>query len=257
MVHAAGVGQAAMLEQTGPGELAEVLGGKVAGAVHLHELTQDIDLGMFVMFSSGAGVWGSGGQAAYGAANAFLDALAVQRRARGLAGTSVSWGAWGEAGMASQEGARDYLRERGMVAMDPELAVRALEQAVEAGEDCVTVADIDWPRFTDTFTATRVSPLLADLPEARQRPVVAFGEEDGSALAGRLAPLPVSQRRQILLDLVRGEVAAVLKHPDVQAIEATRTFKDLGFESLTAVELRNRLNRETGLRLPATMVFDH
>ncbi|WP_245647318.1 type I polyketide synthase [Microtetraspora niveoalba] len=159
--------------------------------------------------------------------------------------------------MASQEGARDYLRERGMVAMDPELAVRALEQAVEAGEDCVTVADIDWPRFTDTFTATRVSPLLADLPEARQRPVVAFGEEDGSALAGRLAPLPVSQRRQILLDLVRGEVAAVLKHPDVQAIEATRTFKDLGFESLTAVELRNRLNRETGLRLPATMVFDH
>ncbi|WP_066370954.1 type I polyketide synthase [Herbidospora mongoliensis] len=255
VVHAAGVGQSTMLDQTGPAELAHVLGGKVAGAVNLHELTRDLDL--FVVFASGAGVWGSGGQAAYGAANAYLDALVTQRRAQGLAGTSISWGAWGESGMVAQEAARDYLRERGMIPMDPDLAIQALAHAVDAGDDCVTVADIDWPRFTDTFTATRVSPLLAELPEARQNQTAASDHEDGSALARRLTPLPTSQRRQILLDLIRGEVASVLKLPDTQAIAATRTFKDLGFESLTAVELRNRLNRETGLRLPATMVFDH
>ncbi|WP_066368501.1 type I polyketide synthase [Herbidospora mongoliensis] len=255
VVHAAGVGHPTMLDQAGPAELAEVLSGKVNGAANLHELTQDLDL--FVVFASGAGIWGSGGQAAYGAANAYLDALVTQRRAQGLAGTSVAWGAWGETGMASQEGARDYLRERGMIPMDPELAIQALAQTVDGGEECLTVADIDWPRFTDTFTATRVSPLLAELPEARPEPVTTAGDHDDSALVRRLAPLPTSQRRQILLDLIRTEVASVLKHPDTQAIAATRTFKDLGFESLTAVELRNRLNQQTGLRLPATMVFDH
>ncbi|MFJ6619335.1 type I polyketide synthase [Kitasatospora sp. NPDC091335] len=256
VVHAAGVGQAMMLDRTGPAELAEVLGGKVAGALHLDELTRGLDLRMFVTFASGAGIWGSGGQAAYAAANAYLDALVVRRRVQGLPGTSVSWGAWGSVGMAADEAAADHLRERGMVPMDPELAVEALGQAVDAGEDCLTVADIDWPRFVDTFTATRVSPLLADLAEARQ-PEAPAEDEQRPDLARRLAPLPEQQRRQILLDLVRTEVAAVLKHPDLRAVEAVRTFKDLGFESLTAVELRNRLNRETGLRLPATMVFDH
>ncbi|MFJ6773131.1 type I polyketide synthase, partial [Kitasatospora sp. NPDC091257] len=257
VVHAAGVGQAMMLDRTGPAELAEVLGGKVAGALHLDELTRGLDLRMFVTFGSGAGIWGSGGQAAYAAANAYLDALVLRRRAEGLPGTSVSWGAWGEVGMVSTDAVRDHLRERGMVPMDPDLAIEALAGAVDAGEDCLTVADIDWPRFVDTFTATRVSPLLADLPEARTADEEPAGEDRRPDLGRRLAPLPEAQRRQILLDLVRTEVAAVLKHPDVRAVEAARTFKDLGFESLTAVELRNRLNRETGLRLPATMVFDH
>ncbi|MFJ9953580.1 type I polyketide synthase, partial [Kitasatospora sp. NPDC091207] len=257
VVHAAGVGQAMLLDRTGPAELAEVLGGKVAGALHLDELTRGLDLRMFVTFASGAGIWGSGGQAAYAAANAYLDALVVRRRAQGLPGTSVSWGAWGDVGMGATEAVRDHLRERGMVPMDPDLAIEALAQAVDAGEDCLTVADIDWPRFVDTFTATRVSPLLADLPEARTAEAASPGGEERPDLARRLAPLPGAQRRQVLLDLVRTEVAAVLKHPDVRTVEAVRTFKDLGFESLTAVELRNRLNRETGLRLPATMVFDH
>ncbi|MFD4655569.1 type I polyketide synthase [Kitasatospora sp. NPDC058444] len=257
VVHAAGVGQAMMLDRTGPAELAEVLGGKVAGALHLDELTRGLDLRMFVTFGSGAGIWGSGGQAAYAAANAYLDALVARRRADGLPGTSVSWGAWGEVGMVSTDAVRDHLRERGMVPMDPDLAIEALAGAVDAGEDCLTVADIDWPRFVDTFTATRVSPLLADLPEARTADEAPAGDERRPDLGRRLAPLPEAQRRQILLDLVRAEVAAVLKHPDVRTVEAARTFKDLGFESLTAVELRNRLNRETGLRLPATMVFDH
>ncbi|WP_348772286.1 type I polyketide synthase [Streptomyces sp. RPA4-5] len=257
VVHAAGVGQAMMLDRTGSAELTEVLGGKVAGALHLDELTRGLGLRMFVTFASGAGIWGSGGQAAYAAANAYLDALVVRRRAEGLPGTSVSWGAWGDVGMVSTDAVRDHLRERGMVPMDPDLAIEALAQAVDADEDCLTVADIDWPRFVDIFTAGRVSPLLADLPEARTAEAAPAGEEERPDLARRLAPLPEAQRRQILLDLVRTEVAAVLKHPDVRAVEAARTFKDLGFESLTAVELRNRLNRETGLRLPATMVFDH
>jgi acyl carrier protein len=145
--------------------------------------------------------------------------------------------------------------------MDPDLAVRALGQVLDGGETLVTVADVDWARFTPAFTVRRPSPLIGDLPEVRQ--VLAAGGEAGgtaggqTALARRVAGLPPAGQVRVLTDLVRTEAAAVLGHPTAQAVEPGRPFKDLGFDSLTAVELRDKLTTATGLRLPATLVFDY
>ncbi|MFI0778068.1 type I polyketide synthase, partial [Streptomyces sp. NPDC021212] len=261
VVHAAGVVTTAPLDSTGPEELAEVLAGKVAGAAHLDDLLRDRKLDAFVLFSSNAGVWGSGGQAAYAAANAYLDALAQRRSSLGRTATSVAWGAWGGAGMAAEEGFKERLRRRGIIAMDPELAVAALVQAVEFGETSIAVADVDWARFVPGFTSNRPSPLIGDLPEVREalraadsRPAL---DQSAPALATRLAGLPALERERILLDLVRTEVAAVLGHSTDDTVDARRSFRELGFDSLIAVEFRGRLNASTGLRLPTAVVFDH
>src|SRR5262249_25901648 len=140
---------------------------KVTGAVNLHELLADRPLEAFVTFSSIAGIWGSGSQGAYAAANAFLDALAERRRAEGLPATSVAWGAWADAGMATRGGAGEYLSSRGIEPMPTRLCVAALAAAIDGGETCLTVADIDWARFAPAFTSTRPSPLIGDLPEVR------------------------------------------------------------------------------------------
>ncbi|WP_338900155.1 SDR family NAD(P)-dependent oxidoreductase [Streptomyces sp. TG1A-60] len=256
VVHAAGVAETAPLDLTVPADVLSSTGGKVRGAAHLDELAGDLDL--FVTFSSIAGVWGSGGQGLYAAANAYLDALVQQRRSRGLAGLSVAWGPWAEAGMATRGEAEEFLRRRGLAALAPELAIAALAQAVDRGESCVTVADVDWERFAPAFTSSRPSPLLADLPEATR---ALTGNEPaadtGSALVRRLTAAPAAQRGRILLDLVRERVATVLGHSTADVIEPDRAFRDLGFTSLSAVELRNALGAETGLALPATLVFDH
>ncbi|MGW7704740.1 type I polyketide synthase, partial [Kitasatospora sp. NPDC054768] len=258
VVHAAGVAETAPLDWTGPADVRTSTGGKVTGAAHLDELTAGLDLELFVTFSSIAGVWGSGGQGLYAAANAYLDALVQQRRSRGLAGLSVAWGPWAEAGMAVRGEAEDFLRKRGLPALDPKLAVTALAGAVDRRETCVVVADVDWERFAPAFTSSRPSPLLADLPEAAQRPAAEEpATEGGTALVRRLAAAPVPQRGRILLDLVRARAATVLGHGTAEAVGADRAFRDLGFTSLTAVELRNALGTETGLALPATLVFDH
>jgi NAD(P)-dependent dehydrogenase (short-subunit alcohol dehydrogenase family) len=158
--HAAGVGQATALHDTTVAELAEVAEAKVAGAAHLDALTRDSGLERFVVFSSVSSTWGSGLQPAYGAANAYLDALVEQRRAQGLAGTSVAWGLWGGGGMA--EGAPgEALQRLGVGEMDPDRAIAALAQVVDAGEAAVTVADVDWDRFAPVFTLRRPSPLIA------------------------------------------------------------------------------------------------
>nr|BAH02268.1 polyketide synthase [Streptomyces platensis] len=261
VIHAAGVVTTAPLDSTGPEELAEVLAGKVAGAAHLDALLGDRQLDAFVLFSSNAGVWGSGGQAAYAAANAYLDALAQQRSSMGQTATSVAWGAWGGAGMAAEEGFKERLRRRGIIEMDPELAVTALVQAVESGEASIAVADVDWARFVPGFTSNRPSPLIGDLPEVRDalreadsRPAV---DQGGSALATRLAGLSVLERERVLLNLVRTEVASVLGHTTADMVDARRPFRELGFDSLIAVEFRGRLNAATGLRLPTSVAFDH
>ncbi|WP_431607878.1 beta-ketoacyl reductase [Streptomyces griseocarneus] len=163
VVHAAGVSSAAPLGETGTDQLAEATRAKVLGAHHLDELLGDTPLDAFVLFSSIAGVWGSGGQAAYAAGNAALDALAEQRRARGLAATSIAWGPWAGAGMVADGDSAEYLARRGLHALHPERAVEALARAVAGSAPCTTVADVDWNRFVDAFTVTRPSPLLAGL----------------------------------------------------------------------------------------------
>ncbi|MFD6180793.1 type I polyketide synthase, partial [Streptomyces goshikiensis] len=268
--HTAGVGQFAPLAETGPDDVAAVLAAKVAGAEHLDALLGDTELDAFVLFSSIAGVWGSGGQGAYAAANAHLDALAQRRRARGLTATAVAWGPWGEGGLVADEEAAGQLRRRGLPVMAPELSITALQQALDADDTTVTVADVDWALFAPAFTAARPRPLIADLPEVRralaaEQPGAGgsdSGAGDGAAgeaarLADELRGMGADEAERTLLGLVRTHVAAVLGHDGAATVEAGRAFKELGFDSLTAVELRTRLGSATGLRLPASLVFDH
>ncbi|WP_218782121.1 type I polyketide synthase [Streptomyces sp. BR123] len=269
VVHTAGVLDDGVLDSLTPDRFESVLRAKAVSALHLHELTVElgIELSAFVLFSSVTGIWGTAGQANYAAANAYLDALAEQRRAAGLAATSIAWGPWAEGGMAADEALEARMRQGGVPPMAAESALDALQRALDAHDTVVAVADVDWERFAPGFTTVRPSRLLAELPEARGAFAFAGragGEGPGDTSAGgrhslteRLAGLTAAERDRLLLDLVRKEVAAVLGHAGADSIAAGRAFKELGFDSLTAVELRNRLGAATGLRLPATLIYDY
>ncbi|MGW2883728.1 SDR family NAD(P)-dependent oxidoreductase, partial [Streptomyces sp. NPDC001233] len=263
VVHAAGAVVNVPLDEVSAEDLTAVWAGKVAGAVNLDAALGGRPLDAFVVFSSIAGVWGSGGQAGYAAANAFLDGLVEARRARGLVGTSVAWGPWAGGGMAAGAEAVEALRRRGLSALEPERAVGALGRVVPGGDAVVVVADVDWARFTPAYTSVRPSALLADLPEARATLTDTPGTsrhhagEQESPLRQKLGGQSADERRQTLLDLVRRRAAEVLGHGDIGVVGSGQAFRELGLDSLTAVELRNRLAAESGLRLPSTLVFDH
>jgi NAD(P)-dependent dehydrogenase (short-subunit alcohol dehydrogenase family)/acyl carrier protein len=261
VVHTAGIDGGKPVEDLVTADLSALLSAKAGGAAVLDELTSDRDLDAFVLYSSGAGVWGSGGLGGYAAANAYLDALCDSRRARGLAASSVAWGVWAGIGMAAQSGG-ERLRTIGMEAIDAERGMRALGQVLDAGEGTVAVAGFDWPRFVPTYTFRRPSRLLADLPEFRDALAsdTATGtESDGETgeWAARLAAMPAAEQREVLTELVRDHAAAVLGHESAQDVPPQRAFKDLGFDSAGAVELRNRLATAVGVRLPSTMIFDY
>ncbi|MGV9270905.1 type I polyketide synthase [Kitasatospora sp. NPDC003701] len=258
VVHAAGVLDDGVLESLTTDRFASVLRAKAEGARHLHELTRGHPLAMFVLFSSISGVLGNAGQANYAAANAYLDALAEQRRAEGLVATSVAWGPWDGGGMAGTALPAERARRGGLVPMAPEPALLALRRAVARGTTCATVADVDWRSLAALLTAARPSPLIADLPEVRAlRPADGGGPTGTSPLRGRLAGVAEAEQQHILVELLREQIAQVLGHASPGGIDAKRAFRELGFDSLTAVELRNRLAAVTGLRLPATLLFDH
>ncbi|KUJ41252.1 polyketide synthase, partial [Streptomyces albus subsp. albus] len=261
VVHAAGVLDDGVLDAQTPDRMAEVLRPKATAARHLHELTRDLDLTAFVLFSSMAATFGAAGQANYTAANAYLDALAEQRRAEGLHAVSLAWGAWAEGGMATDELVAERLRMSGLPALAPEPATAVLRTALDLDEAFSLVVDIDWDRFAPGLTAIRPNPLVADLPEARQALEAALtadgGAADDSSFAQRLAAATEEERQALVLDFVRTQVAVVLGHPGPESVEPSRAFRDLGFDSLTAVEIRNLLGSLTGLRLPTTIVFDY
>ncbi|MER8114435.1 type I polyketide synthase [Streptomyces sp. NPDC094031] len=262
VVHTAGVLDDGLIDSLTPERLDGVLRPKADAALHLHELTRDRqDLDAFVLFSSMTGVWGNGGQGAYGAANAFLDALAEQRRSQGLPALAVAWGSWADGGMADGA-AGDHLRRRGVRPIAALPALSALHGALTHGETSVTIADVDWDRFVPAFAGTRPCPLLHGVPEAREvleaRARAAQSTEvPASALGRRLLDAAPGERARVLLDLVREQSALVLGHTGRTTFDADRTFRATGFDSLTAVELRHRLSQATGLKLPATLVFDH
>ncbi|MFI7648002.1 type I polyketide synthase [Micromonospora sp. NPDC049460] len=261
VVHAAGVSEVVPLAETTLEDLAYVIAPKLSGAEHLDELLDGVELDAFVLFSSISAVWGSGGQGAYAAGNAYLDALAERRRGRGLAATSVAWGPWTESGMYT-DGAAEQLRRRGLRVMPPGVAMAGLRHALAAGDTCVTVADIDWAVFQPLFTSLRPSPLLADLPAVRALAAAPAAGPDVPAPVARdllagLRALPGDERRAALLDMVRVDAAKVLGHSSADVIDTDRGFLDLGFDSLTAVELRNLLSAATGHDLPTTVVFDY
>ncbi|MEV0186639.1 type I polyketide synthase, partial [Streptomyces sp. NPDC050625] len=256
--HAAGVEQFAPFDELTPTDFAHTVAAKAHGAAHLDELLGDRELDAFVLFSSIAGVWGSGLQTAYAAGNAFLDGLAARRRARGLTATAIAWGPWADGGMVT-DADEEHLRRRGVVTLPAALAVTALQRALDCDDTAVVVADVDWERFIGPFTLGRPSALLSELPEVRRADTAAPGDAATGAapLVARLAGLPEAERTQTLIDLVRAHVAAVLGHSSAAEVEPDRAFKDLGFDSLTAVELRNKVNTATGLTLPPTLVFDY
>ncbi|MFE4335989.1 type I polyketide synthase [Streptomyces sp. NPDC056831] len=261
VVHAAGVvSEDRALTSATADDLDQQVRAKVHGAHNLDEFTRELELDAFVLFCSGAGVWGSGGQAGFAAANAYLDSLARHRRAAGRTATAIAWGSWDQVGALSDPGAaqREQLRLLGVVPMRPELAVAALQRAVHDDETAIVVADLDWARFAPVFTAARASALLSGLPEAE---AALTATRDDTAISGelrdRLAGLSEVDRREVLLGLVRDSSAAVLGHGSSAEIESDQPFSELGFDSLTAVELRNRLQAATGVALPASLVFDY
>ncbi|HXQ00978.1 MAG TPA: SDR family NAD(P)-dependent oxidoreductase [Solirubrobacteraceae bacterium] len=262
VVHAAGASVHGAIGSLEAADLQQALAAKAQGALNLDLLTKGLDLHAFVLFSSIAGTLGSGEQSAYAAANAYLDALAVNRRARGLPATSIAWGAWAGEGMAAvaQQQMGDVLRRRGLEPMAPQLAIEALQDALVRGETLAAVADIRWETYAPLFTSARPRPLIEDMPAVQAALVAGTGPQAqaaGRELRARLRATPTEKRPQIALDLVSVEVARVLGHPSVETIDAGRAFKELGFDSLLAVELRNRLSGATGLELEATLVFDY
>ncbi|WUS30824.1 SDR family NAD(P)-dependent oxidoreductase [Streptomyces sp. NBC_01255] len=239
---------------------------KAVGAAVLDELTQDLDLDAFVLFSSVSSTLGIPGQGNYAPHNAYLDALAARRRAGGRTAVSVAWGPWDGGGMAAGDGVAERLRRHGVPGMDPELALAALESVLGRDETAITVADIDWDRFYLAYSSGRPQPLVEELPEVRRiidaRESATAGQggnpsAGGNPLAERLAAAAPGERTEILLGLVRAQAAAVLRMRSPEDVDSSRAFKDIGFDSLAGVELRNRLTRATGLQLPATLVFDH
>ncbi|MFD1663216.1 SDR family NAD(P)-dependent oxidoreductase, partial [Streptomyces caeni] len=258
--HAAGTAENVPFDDLTARQIATALAAKVAGARHLNELLEPDAVDAFVLFSSIAGVWGSGGQAAYAAGNAYLDALAQARRAAGGRATAVAWGAWDAQGGMLDEQRADQLARGGVNVMAPQPAITALEAALTDDETTLVVADMAWDRFLPAFTLHRPSPLLADLPETAAlaaREAANTPATDTTALTARLTGLGPAEQHTLLLDLVRAEAATVLGHTSHTAVDPDRAFHDLGFDSLTAIELRNRLKSATGLNLPATVIFDH
>jgi acyl transferase domain-containing protein len=267
VVHAAALIRLTALAEAGVDEFAEVLAAKVAGAAYLDELFADRDLDAFVLFSSIAGVWGSGDHGAYAAGSAYLDALAERRRAAGRAATSIAWGVWDaqhvlEDGVVVEDLMDLNPEWHGLSPMAPATGMRGLQRALDLDDTFVAVADVDWARFTAAFTSARPSPLLGGIADVR-RILAAEAEADATATGTleaqreRLAAMSPAERQRTVLDLVRGTAATVLGHDSAAALDPAQAFQELGFDSLTAVDLRNRLATATGLRLPATLVFDH
>ncbi|WP_439656205.1 type I polyketide synthase [Lentzea sp. HUAS TT2] len=262
VVHAAGVLDDGVLDGLTPERFAAVFQAKVTSAFLLDELTRDRDLDTFILFSSVAGAIGNPGQANYAAANAVLDAIATQRREQGLPATSIAWGAWTGDGMAGEERVARSIKFVGASTLDPELAVAAMRCVAAEAAPTVVIADIHHPQLLGALLSLRPSPVLAELPGAREvLDELASARRDSESAAAELRrelrELPAAERIEPVLELVRVRAAQVLGHPGKEAVASDKAFRDIGFDSLTAVELRNQLTEITGLALPAGLVFDY
>ncbi|MFI6766013.1 SDR family NAD(P)-dependent oxidoreductase [Streptomyces sp. NPDC050355] len=260
VVHAAGVLDDGVLTAQTPERIDRVLRPKVDGALNLHELTRDARLSAFVLFSSAAGVLGTAGQSGYAAANAFLDALARSRRAAGLAGSSLAWGMWerrsGLTGDLSEADLRRMARS-GVGQLPTEEGLALFDAALEAPHAVLVPMKLDPAALLAAGGPGPVPAVLRTVVRAgRRRGGAETPGGPGGSFAARVAELPAEEREQALLRLVREQAATVLGLASPDAVPDTRGFLQLGFDSLTAVELRSRLGAATGLRLPATLVFD-
>ncbi|MER8162958.1 type I polyketide synthase, partial [Streptomyces sp. NPDC094472] len=255
VVHTAGVLDDGVVGSLTPERLARVLRPKVDAAWNLHELTRDLDLSAFVLFSSAAGVFGNAGQGNYAAANAFLDALAQHRRAHGLAGTSLAWGLWADSSaMTGELDDADVSRmsRGGVVALSATEGLELFDAAGRLGEALLVPMALDMAALRGQAASGALAPLFRGLVRVPARRA-AEGAAASGALARRLAGLDAAEQLDALLDLVRTNVATVLGYAGPETVAPDRSFRELGFDSLTAVELRNALGAVSELRLPATL----
>ncbi|POM22542.1 Phenolphthiocerol synthesis polyketide synthase type I Pks15/1 [Actinomadura rubteroloni] len=254
VVHSAGVLDDGVLTALDADRVDTVLRPKADAAWNLHELAPGVPL---ILFSSLAGTVGSPGQANYAAANAYLDALARHRHAQGLPGTSIAWGLWAEAGAMTEQADQSRINRTGIGALTAEQGLALFDAALAADRPVVAAARLVPSALRAQAAEGLLPPVFRGLVKGVRRSAAPAAAADGSPLARQLAPLAEQERLEHLLGLVRRTVTAVLARGDGRQIEAERAFKEMGFDSLTAVELRNRLGTATGLRLPATLVFDH
>ncbi|WP_443072132.1 type I polyketide synthase [Streptomyces sp. WMMC1477] len=262
VVHTAGVVDDAVLPALVPEQVGAVLRPKVDAALNLHELTSHAGLSAFVLFSSTAGVLGGPGQANYAAGNAFLDALAQHRRAQGLPATSISWGLWqAEHGMtgALHRADLDRITRSGLAPMPSRTALALMDAAGSSSDPHFVAAEITMSALRQNAQAGTLPAILrAIVPSATVRRAASAHADGGAdSLSRQLAGRSPDERLAFFHELVRDHVADVLARGSAHTVDTTREFADLGFDSLTAVELRNRLGGVTGLRLPATLVFDY
>ncbi|MEU8046818.1 type I polyketide synthase [Micromonospora echinofusca] len=257
VVHAAGVLDDAVISALTPERMSAVLSAKADAAWHLHELTRGRNLSTFVLFSSVAGVLGGPGQGNYAAANAFLDGLAHHRHAAGLTATSLAWGLWAaDSGMtgALDAAQRQRMSRNGLSPLDTEQALRLFDASLRCGRPHLVPALLDPAALRRQADAGQLPAPLRGLVRARRR--VLGGGDGGPSFAQRLAVTPEAERGRLVEDMVKAQVIEVLGYPPATVVPSGQTFTGLGFDSLTAVELRNRLTTLTGIRLPASLIFD-
>ncbi len=259
VVHAAGLLDDGLVQSLTPERIDRVLAPKLDAAWHLHELTEHMDLDAFVLFSSVAATLGWSGQGNYAAANSFLDALATHRRSRGLPAVAMAWGPWEQTvGMTSSLGASDLARmaTSGMLTLTHAKALELFDLAWSVDRGSVVLARLD-------VSALRARARTEDLPSLFdgfvRRPTREQTAETtvSASLRERLLGTASSESGRIVGEFVLSQTAMVLGHASAEAIDATMSFADLGFDSLASVELRNRLGASTGMQLPVTLVFDH
>ncbi|MFJ3493821.1 type I polyketide synthase [Streptomyces sp. NPDC086091] len=259
VVHAAGVLDDGVLTALTPERLDRVLRPKSDAALVLHEATRGLPLSAFVLFSSAAGVIGNAGQANYAAANACLDALAEHRAAAGLPAQSLAWGLWerrSEMTGTLDGSGLDRMTRGGVAALSDDQGLALFDTALGLDDAVLVPVRLDDARLRAGARGP-VPPLLRGLVRSARPAAVGADAAGTASLRARLAALGAEERREQVEELVRARVADVLGHTGPGAIDPEQAFQDLGFDSLTAVDLRNRLNAATGLRLPATLVFDH
>ncbi|OPF73780.1 type I polyketide synthase [Streptomyces antioxidans] len=302
VVHCAGIGRLQALADTTPQDFSDVFAAKAEGARHLHELIEEmgIRLDAFILFSAVSAVWGVGRQGHYGAANAYLLALAEHRRSLGLAATALAWTGWTGGGMAVEDASQETLRRHGLPdgafdrlgmtkeeaaaetgelwglrGIDPRTQLEVLRTALDRGDAITMVADVHWERFTTGYASARRRPLLAGIPEAlalMERLDGPAAEGTGGGTGGgdgsgaprtpedwqrRLASATAEEQRDQVLELVRDRLAEVLGHGSPEDVDPDRPFLEMGLDSISAVQLRNSLGTAVGLRLPATIAFNH
>ncbi|MFE3590627.1 SDR family NAD(P)-dependent oxidoreductase, partial [Streptomyces niveus] len=267
--HTAGTLDDRLLDRLDPAALATAAAPKLQAATHLHELTKDRELDAFVLYSSVIGTLGNIGQGNYAMANAALDALAQQRRAEGLPAVSIAWGPWADGGM-THGAAESQLRRIGLVPLPPTVALAALDTVLAQDADTSTagavLARVDWTRAVSAYNGTRTRPFLQDIPEARAAIETSRTETDartggrtgeGNPLRAALLDIAEEDRESHLRTLLAVEAAVVLGVRDPASLSAERGFKDLGFDSMMAIQLSGRVQQRTGVTTPKTLIYDH